>query len=221
MRVAALAYVLCALSAWAQDPESAAFRPAAGAQADDAAARDAYDKAYLWFDDGSAVNPKTGSVVLWTVPMEGKYHRALSTEQFFERVGRPDLAQSYASKSRLRMALILGGFVAEAGGAALGVYAGIHAAETKPVCYRVDATSGACLASTGDGVDVGLAVLAGVLFAGGLTATIAGLATDPMPVSTVEAREMADDYNQKLKASLHLSLSPLPGGASLGLQASF
>src|SRR4051794_22547503 len=57
-----------------------------------------WDHRFITFEDWVAYNVHTGAVVnSWSRPVEGKYHRPLSYGEFYDRVGRGDLADRYRS----------------------------------------------------------------------------------------------------------------------------
>ena len=137
-------------------------------------------------------------------PYLGTLHQPLAMPEFFERVGRADLADSYRHRETTRNTLIVGGSLVVVG----SLIAAIAIANTAPtfdncgfpatnVCLnsvndsRTTASTGAALVGIG-GTGVGL-VLAGL-----------GWQIDPMPVTGVEAHQLAAQYDFQLQQKLGL-----------------
>jgi hypothetical protein len=136
----------------------------------------------------------------WWRPVRGKYRDAMKYVDFFEAVGRPDLAASQGSRNTWSDVLFYGGLLVLAGGVVLAVHGGTSQAAAETY--------------TGLGV-------AG----GGLVCSIVGGAISGPVVSEDEAASLADRYNLALGAHLRIdgksarSLSSTPW--QLAFRASF
>jgi hypothetical protein len=86
---------------------------------------------------------------------------------------------------------------------------GVHFDDGKQEYAARDARRNTLIA-TGAAVAVGGAIVCGVI-------AYAGASTDPNPVDTSRMRELADDYNKRLKQQLRVSLLPLVSPQSAGL----
>lgn len=126
---------------------------------------------------------------VWWRPVRGKYRRALAYRDFYEALGRPDLADAQASKHFWCSVMIWGGLALEIAGGVLfftGLSGGDFSTQSK----------------------IGLG-----MFAGGLVSGAVGASTDKPALSEEEALAMAREYNGALRT--HLGL----GEASSLLQA--
>jgi hypothetical protein len=111
----------------------------------------------------------------------------LSSDEFYRRVGRPDLARKYLDLHRTRSQRFIWGGVLLAGGALLAL-AGMSTHEEP--CWLL----GTCVTTTFDeGLELGAAVTAGV----GLIMTLAALPVPHQPISSWEARQLARAYSQR------------------------
>ena len=187
-----------------------------------AEAQEKYDREHVWFEDWAAVNAGTGMVVsTWAVPYQGKYKKAIDGPEFYEIVGRPDLAEEYRSSQAWRTGFAIGGGVLTLGGTGLMVMSLV----TMGGC---DIDDTACSDDSTNQLIAGSALLGG-----GLLSFTIGAMIDPHPVEVGEARQLADEYNARLKKDLGLSAAPqapasgvraslaaLPGGAGVMLSGS-
>jgi hypothetical protein len=126
----------------------------------------------------------------WWRVTRGKFRHATSYVDFFQAVGRPDLAADYKRRRILANTLIWGGLAAEVGGVVLAV-------------------TGLMNDGFGTRAKVGLG-----LFAGGFVASAVGATIQHPDVSEEEARAMVADYNRRLR--LHLGLQA--GAPTVGLR---
>jgi len=139
-------------------------------------------------------------------PYVGKYHQLLDPDQFYEMVGRQDLADSYRFGEHLRTGLLVGSVVVWLGGGALGV-AQMASGSNASQCAGMMVGADACMQQADqdqsnhirDGVllEVGAAVVGSGLL-------VAGLVYDPNPAPASQMRQLADEYNTRLRARLGL-----------------
>ena len=116
---------------------------------------------------------------------------------FYEKLGRPDLVEAYRNREQLKNGLKILGGVTTAGGLVLGMAALFSGNDC------VSTPSDWCLAprvSKSSRLTLGLVGLG--LVAGGTGMLVAGFVINPNPVDAVEARQLADEYNAKLKDRL-------------------
>ncbi len=142
--------------------------------------------------------------------VEGSYQKPISGDAFFERVGRPDLARAYLSRQRTRKTLMAFGAIVLAAGVA-GMATGITLSAREPGCSSYTSTH-VCIAHDEPNSN---ALVGGVLggiagIGGGVGLLIGGGVMRAQPTSTGEARELADEYNGKLRHSLGLEALPGP-----------
>jgi len=181
---------------------------------------DAYEDQYIGFDDFGSVVTDHGRVtgtVQWSVPYEGKYKRPLTGIDFYRKLGRADLVQEYQDRETLKDGLMIGGTVLLIGGliAAVAIQSSRNQMED---CGSVTNPGfSACVDrnvnSTPTSPDpLAIAAALGGLLGGGAMVW-AGAAVDPNPVGTVEARQLADAYNQELRR--RLGVAPQADGVDI------
>ncbi|MBN2359500.1 MAG: hypothetical protein JXR83_08590 [Deltaproteobacteria bacterium] len=159
-------------------------------------ARERFEKEVVWFEDMVAVDTGSGAVVnSWTNAYQGKYKKPLAGDEFYETVGRPDLAEQYRSSETVRNALIVPGSV-------LGGL-GLLAVSMSPLALLIpdSALDDDTKMTLVFGTLIGGAGVAGV----GVVVGMVGGAINPHPVEPTEARELADDFNKKLARDLGLT----------------
>jgi hypothetical protein len=161
-----------------------------------AQAREKFEKEAVWFEDMVAVDGSSGAVVSsWSNVYQGKYKKPLGGAEFYEVVGRPDLAEQYRSSDAVRSAFIVPG-----GAIAL---LGLVAMTASPFALLI----GDDVATDDTKMTVMLGGLiggGGVALAGALVGSV-GAMVNPHPVKPTEARELADNFNKKLARDLGLS----------------
>lgn len=170
-----------------------------------------YEEQYIGFDDFGGVVTHDGVVtgtVQWTVPYEGKYKKPLTGAEFYRKLGRADLAQSYTDRQALRTGLMVSGVLVAIASMVAGIasFASGHEDCGPPTSPGFSA----CVdRNVHQGPDTGTALLflGGTLVGGGLM--WAGAAVDPNPVSPVEARRLAEAYNRELRE--RVTPPPAPG----------
>jgi hypothetical protein len=192
-----------------------------GKSAEDAQAQ--YDKQHVWFEDGAFVGVQSGRVMArFTDAFQGKNRTPLEGARFYEVVGRQDLADDYRSRKTKHLVLLWGGMAGLLGGGA------VMATGISSSCQREVARTGECLQKGPSPVVPG-AILAGA-------GTVAMLASLPYmefhPVKPPARRDLAEEYNKKLKGELGLARAAppapaptirvasgfVPGGAGLTLE---
>jgi hypothetical protein len=194
---------------------------AVGKSAEDAQAQ--YDKRHVWFEEGAFVGVQSGRVVArFTDAYQGKNRTPLEGARFYEVVGRQDLAEAYRSRRAKHYGLLVGG-----GAAALAGTAAVFAGATGK-CQREDARTFECLQR-----DTSLLVPGAVLAGAGTVAMLVSIAyVEFHPVKPPERRDLAEEYNKKLKGELGLARATppapvptvrvaggfVPGGAGLTLE---
>ena len=156
-----------------------------------------YQRSYLWFAEGVSVHPYTGRVVsTWSILYRGKYLEPIEWVDFYETVGRKDLADQYKSGVAVRTGLLIGGIVVGLAGAGVMFIP---------------------LRSTGDDQQFEedmkwMYIGGGVMLAGAVVALV-GAYYDPQPAGASEARRLADEYNQRLMKELGLTPGDVPAPA--------
>lgn len=170
-----------------------------------------YERTYLWFEDWVAVT-RTGAVVAsWSNPLQGKHKKRISPAEFFEAVDRPDLAATYRSRQAWKTGLSLGGSVLTLGGLAY-------------LLVEI-------LGDMDGGFDSTPLIIGGSVMTGGIVLGLVAGSMNPYPITNVEAKELADEHNKKLRRQLGLDreakgkvrpgIAALPGGGGLTLSGSF
>ena len=100
--------------AMAEVPAAAQPAPAKAAAAPGGPSE--YEQRFISFDEIIGVN-QTGAVVLHqTRPVEGIYRRPLGGMEFYNKVGRPDLAHRFAARRGVGIGLLVTGSMAVVGG---------------------------------------------------------------------------------------------------------
>jgi len=191
------------------------------ARAEEAAAQQEYDRKYLSFDDFGAIDPHTGTFYQLTVPYQGKYRDPIAPGAFYRLVGREDLAQQYEGREQARTTLHTVGtltFLAGAVGAAVVAFGSSSSCDPSNPGFAQCAS-----AAEDDARSRGLMSLAlvGVGAVLGGSIYLAGSQMDPQPVNVAAQRELADQYNQKLRMQLGLSVIDKSDGGGLALSARF
>jgi hypothetical protein len=161
-----------------------------------AQAREKFEKQVVWFEDMVAVDGSSGAVVSsWSNAYQGKYKKPLAGAEFYETVGRSDLAEQYRSTDAVRSAIVMPGMAL----AALGLVAMV--ASPIPLLLGDSVVTDETKMTLVFG---GLIGGAGVASVGAVVGMIGGF-IDPHPVDPTQARELADNYNKKLAADLGLT----------------
>lgn len=183
----------------ASQPGSGVFGKAAASVAEvvshsnssKSAAEEEFEKRRIWFMDSALVNMNTGAVLSsWTTAYRGKYREPLEGADFYEALQRPDLASSYRTRRAVKATLGVSGFLGLISSPGLILYGALAG------CVKKDSTTGECLERDGmmtTGIVVG---------AVGVAALIANGFIDLHPVELPAARELVDEYNEKLKKEL-------------------
>ena len=150
-------------------------------------------------------------------PVEGKDRTVITWPEFYEAVGKPDLAEAYRSKDGVKKGVRWGGVGVTLAGVAVtavGTVLGMGIMVVTLVVSTV-ANLGGSNALLFAGIGTGVGVLAlGLL--GGLLLTVPGVAMlgaskvlGGQPVDDREIVRLADDYNQKLPGAA----APPPDGS--------
>jgi hypothetical protein len=203
----------------------------------------AYDTAFILFEDEHAAHIEvrdygyrmTGTVrtVRSAVPIRGIQRERLAPVDFYDAVGRGDLAGEFQSQQRKR--LVIGGVSAGTFGLSV-VFAGIAMAKvmTGPdftECDVFSPTWQACNADVDRRARINdlqarnWGIGAGVAFVGSLVFAAIYRTIDPHPVSESERRMLAHDHNERLRRELRLprkrpvSLSPFVSSEGGGVMA--
>jgi hypothetical protein len=176
------------------------------------------------FDDFAAVDFHRGGVWEWSRPYRGKYKEPLAAAEFYEYVGRPDLAASYEQRASKRRSLFAVGLTAGAVGLALGGY-GIYKASSPKSAFDfgvsgcTDITCSQAAQARADQANASERSGSVPYLVGGFGLAAVGVALfgwavaiDPNPVDAPGARRLADEYNKRLRAEL--GLAPIATGPS-------
>jgi hypothetical protein len=165
-------------------------------------AREAYRKQFIWFEGLEDVEHHGAMVTDWSNVYVGKQKYRLEPEEFYRKVGRPDLAEEYESRWRRRLA---GATMYGVG--ALGVVFGS--------VWWIER-----------GINDGNMTAPALITVGSAAALLAGRYIAPHnihPVTASEAQDLADDHNGRLKQDLGLppSDSALPRTSAQPLKLDF
>jgi hypothetical protein len=185
-----------------------ATEKAAPYRSDKAKAQEIHDRFFIGFDDGAAVPASENAARTWTQPWQGRNKKPLKGAEFYRALGRKDLANKYDSNQETKVAVTIIGVAAAAAGTWLAI-----ASLQKPGDYNPGTGSGGSSASQG---------ILGILVIGiGCAAAVVPWYFSSHPVDAPEARRLADEHNQKLKAKLGLSVDDeaLPEGRTGDLRA--
>lgn len=169
---------------------------AAPADAALAAAKQRYQKEYIWFEDVYFRSERGNSSWRETHAFRGKYKEPLEGARFYETLGRADLASRYRKRHTTRIGLLGAGGALFLGGCLYPLVDSLM----KEDCSESSDFSG-CVESH---LEVTPLVYAGIMVgAGGLLMAI-GFNVDSHPLSPSEARTLADEHNTKLRNELGL-----------------
>jgi hypothetical protein len=185
-----------------------------------------YDDQYVDFIDVVTIqtNGRYVNVQQGIQPVQGKYKKPLEGASFYEVVGHPELADSYRRTRNWKLGLALGGGALFLGGLTYGV---LGILDDGCSAGRLGAAVG------GDGVCsrdyTQLIVGGGVALVGVLAGTV-GLTLNPHPVDATGARQLADEFNRRLREGASLPARPpelqaglfaRPGGGGVALGGRF
>lgn len=188
-----------------------------------------YDKQFLYEQEWLGINQYGNVVATWSTIYQGKYKRPVDGAEFYEIVGRQDLATRYRERRALRISFYSAGGVGLLGGAAAML--GGLAVLGKPTCTRYGYDASAqpgCLESDPLSAYTPFLITGGIAMGAGLIATVIAACISPQPISAPEARELLDGYNQRLKekmgvektSAFTIDLSPSFGPGTMGFAAS-
>jgi hypothetical protein len=178
-------------------------QPALGQDAGDDQVAYEFEQRQIRFETVHAFDPYHGTWSSILSIREGFPGTILDGAAFYEKVGRPDLAERYESILQWKSGLTWGGVAA--------IVAGVLTASLTPM--DMDLEGGI------DSPDRTWVLVGAGLTVGGITAMVVGALLNPHPVTYREAHRMADDYNDSLRRELGLTVIPLvmPDGAGLSL----
>jgi hypothetical protein len=211
MRTLFLLLVLCALPGVAQAEEVPTFTPTPPAAELPRQVMGTFQEQYL------GVDVTTGQAT------QGKAHAPLSPLEFYAALERPDLAEAYRSATHTKTALyITGGTLAAA-----GIVAGLAELATRPdltsdYCNNLQNFNTDCVPSYSRHGNLGAGFIAAGVISGAVL-TLVGMRIDPVPVTHVEAKALADGHNRALWQRLRsaqghsLQLQPALGDRGGGL----
>jgi hypothetical protein len=207
-----------------------------------------YDERYLWFEDFSLVNLRTGAPVGGgTNLVMGKYKKPVEVAKFFELVGRQDLVEEHARRTATRTWLFVGSgasYAASLGTLILGFQGPpgledpsdnfmscINAPDFNACNANRDARQAAYDAAE-RGWQTPMFIASGVTLVAAMGLMYGGLFFNTVPADLPEMRKMADGHNEQLKEELRpgqrgpgttiveLRLAPLVGPDVSGLMLS-
>jgi hypothetical protein len=169
-------------------------------------AEEQYEKRAVWFQDFGAFDGRTGAMVAtWSEPRKGKYGEPLAGADFYDYVGKPDLAAQYrAVESENSFDAKVGGFLS-LGGLAFMLVGPFVLPKSHDEATGYDHRR--IFLPMGIG---GAAMITGLIYA-------VAAWDDPNPVQLHEAREMADKFNEGLKAELGIHAEATPTSAERGI----
>ncbi len=165
---------------------------------DESRASDTYQRNYIGFGDIFSI----GSGIGVGQPYQGKYLRPLTTEEFYQAVGKPDLAESYVRNRRWKRGLAISGSILAAAGGITALTGGLKwgldsdsdcSSALHPFARGCDTSDD----ETATWVGVGTLAL-------GTTLLIAAGVIPCPDLTPYQAREMADEHNEALRRKLGL-----------------
>jgi hypothetical protein len=196
---------------------------AARAGDDDAEARRRYDESYVHFEDVpiTIVNQAgvtTAQLAIVPVPYRGRYKERIEGAAFYRAIGRADLASAYRRRRTIKIALQVGGVLVAAGGVAWAVMGLPRAPDCSGIFFADPIRE--CL-EAGDRARATRFLIGVTLGLGGAGLVYWGGTMSPHPVTTPEARHLADEHNRRLRRELGLPDDDRARAPSLwlGLQA--
>ncbi len=163
-------------------------------------AKEEYLENYVWFEEIVGVNESGGMVGRWTTPYRGKYKEPLEGADFYEEVGRPDLASEYRTNTAVKWGSGLGLIGA---GVGASVYGFTRIGTCDDYSYD-DPGYDDCNDKASTQMLIGIGVGSAAYLAGYWILAL----YDAHPVDAPEARRLADQHNKKLQEDLDLSDSP-------------
>jgi hypothetical protein len=168
---------------------------------DNTSAKEEYETRAIWFQDMAAISVNTGAVVqTWSLPLKGKYREPLDGVEFYEYLGRADLAAQYRRRNIGRWGLMIGGTAV----ALAGSYWGIEGMNNETdECDYYSSYDNSCVIYKQDSTQMytGFAA-AGVGYAAAL---VGYFLINPHPIKAPEARRLADEFNKAVREELGLS----------------
>jgi hypothetical protein len=167
---------------------------------DNTSAKEEYETRAILFQDLAVVSVNTGAVRTWAMPLKGKYKEPLEGIDFYEYLGRQDLAAQYRSRNMGRWGLVIGGGAVAIAGT---YWAATGIGNRTDECKYYSSLDNSCLIYKRDTTQATAgAVVAGV---GYVAALVGYFLFNPHPVDAPEARRLADEFNEALRAELGLS----------------
>lgn len=173
-----------------------------------------------------SVSKYGGSVHRQWVAMQGELDMRLDPEEFYRRVGRPDLVGKYEHRRNL----MIGGFVVSGIGYAASLVAFAAMYPKRDMCSISDPGWSACedMADARFDNDLHNAMFVSLGLIGvGTVGLVMGFwyHYHPHPISENEAKQLADQHNQKLRHTLGLpvvdvQLAPVATGSTSGFALS-
>ncbi len=155
-----------------------------------------YDDKRIGFELVPYVSGTKGSVstTLASVPTLGRYKTPLLGVEFYEVIGREDLASAYRARNIRRGVFMFSGMALMIGG---GLW--VFTAPSPDVHSSFDEFSRR-MSAQDDAARTGA-----IIAAGGLLVFGVGAFTNPHPVDVAEMRRLADEYNERMRNTLGLS----------------
>jgi hypothetical protein len=170
-----------------------------------------WDHHFIGFEDWVAYNVHTGAIVnAWSKPVEGKYRKPLAYADFYEKVGRADLAGRYRTRRSVKIGLGVAGGVALVGGFVAIIAQFMSNSDAWDTCFNANFHLGGNAAGCSDTAGNGGYVAGGLLLGVGFAGVLAAIVTPLQPAQPYEARELADQYNKQLRDQLGLDRAPAP-----------
>jgi hypothetical protein len=167
-----------------------------------------YDRSYIGYEEWAIVNGY-GVSRRWIEPYEGRLRRPLKGPEFYDKIGRQDLAEAYQHRRNVKIGLgVTGALVAVSG---LGVMIGGFVNQPCDPLFKASCVTMPNLGMVGAGAGI---------FLGGMLLAIIPQFVSSHPISTMEMRGLADAYNHDLRKRLGLGDSasrPKPPRPSLSL----
>jgi hypothetical protein len=165
------------------------------------AARAAFESGYITFADdmqfqGGSYTPSgsnwgwlfgTGTAKAGYTAFQGKWRQPLNPEEFYNAVGRSDLAESYSRRQGTRVTLMIGGIVAGVVGFGVMAHGASAGGEDEFGEPKMDENE----------MKIGTLIVVG-----GLVMWVVGRVMNPHPVSVSEAHAIAVQHNNTLESAI-------------------
>jgi hypothetical protein len=152
---------------------------------------------------------------------QGRDRKALSRDEFFTTIERPDLVEKSTSLSRRRLVLGTASVVTGLAGIVSGLMVlGNNVDLNSLECVQNNAAFNSCSDTHRTNSVIGTSLIVAGVIGAGLFATFAYWSS-PAVVDDDEAQRLISRYNGDLLKKLRMNAMLLPGGGAVGISANF